>query len=116
MSAEFTEAVNRGVELLDRHLPDGVMWPHRVDLDELNMSDWRWCVLGQLYDGDYATGTSELTRATNDTVHGWLTFGVRHGFEISAGDGVYGTLSDYSTLRDVWRDRIESLRAERPLP
>lgn len=116
MSDEFTEAVNRGVELLDRHSPDGIMWPYRIDLAELDVADWRSCVLGQLYGGDYVTGVRELERATGETHVGWLTFGVRHGFEVSAGDGTYRTLGDYEGLRRAWLTRIESLRAERRLP
>lgn len=116
MSDEFTEVVDRGVELLDRYSPYGDTWPYEVNLLELDMSDWRSCVLGQLYDGDYSSGVRELGHAAGWVNASFMTFGVRHGFEVKTGDGIHRTLTDYTALRDAWRNRIELLRAERGIP
>lgn len=116
MSNEFTEAVERGVSVLDAHASDGPLWIHRVDLDRLVMMDWRDCVLGQLYEGDYVTGLHTLVALTRFPGTD-VSFSTRHGFEVDvADDGVVRSSTDYARLTDTWRDRIELLRAERAIP
>ncbi len=45
-------SVGRGIELLDRHGPEG--WRQLLDLERLDLSQPEDCVLGQLYGGYYA--------------------------------------------------------------
>lgn len=48
--------VARGVALLDADRPG---WRHLVDVKQLDMWDYKRCVLGQVY-GDYLSGVREL--------------------------------------------------------
>lgn len=43
-------AVTEAIALLDEFGPDG--WRERVNLDQLEMMDSRWCVLGQVWHGE----------------------------------------------------------------
>ena len=49
----YAEKVERGIAgaiaYLDEYGPEG--WRDRVDPDRLRMMSWRWCVLGQAYEG-----------------------------------------------------------------
>lgn len=117
MSDSFAEEIARGIELLDEHAPMGTSWPHSIDLRQLNMSDWNYCVVGQLYDEGFTFGLEELMRATR-THSDISTFSTRHGFDISSlttRTGVVRT-TDYAQLDREWTAAIKLLRVKRPRP
>lgn len=66
------ERVQAGAQLLDSHLPE---WRARVVLDTLDIADWRWCVLGQVF-GTYSIGVEELFGDHPD----WVDEAIAHGF------------------------------------
>lgn len=66
IAAFYTERAMVGAEFLDKEMPG---WAARIDLPMLNMSDGRYCVIGQLFrdrsshdedDSLYFVGVDEL--------------------------------------------------------
>lgn len=60
---DFTEEIDRGVTLLDRHDP---RWFDMINLDELQLDLPRMCVLGQLAMGVFREKIQELTHDPDD--------------------------------------------------
>lgn len=97
MSTEqIRERVERGVALLDEHVPD---WWQRLDTDILDIGDGSVCVLGQVYatEGDccgWCNGTAEL----QDAVPGFRTETAwQWGFDI-------GPDGRKNAVEDIWRE------------
>ncbi len=82
--------ISKGIEFLNEQL--GRRWTDRIELDELDMSDYCNCVLGQL-GGSYSRARDDFGLSTGDTEE--------MGFEID--DGPNAT---YSDLQDAWYDYI----------
>jgi hypothetical protein len=73
--------IERGAALLDEHAP---VWPTKINLDTLNLSDCTYCVLGQVY-GDYEDGLRALDGEAETSPE-------RFGFE-ARGDEEYASLT-----------------------
>lgn len=107
----FEEYITRGVAVLDERSPHGEAWVFQVDTDDLDMSDWSQCVLGQLY-GGFVNGSNELVEPWT-TVTNSLGFAIRHGFELPPDTGKTMSLEEYRQLTDEWRTHICELRFQR---
>ena len=53
----ITERVERGATLLDKKRPG---WEKEIDLDNLDMREPKCCIVGQLHEGQFAMGLSQL--------------------------------------------------------
>ena len=84
------QRVSRGIELLDQEVPD---WFDKIDLDDLDLSSARSCVLGQVFykrggEAGFYIGAPELFKKvkreffpnddSHDICHKYLIFGLRH--------------------------------------
>lgn len=74
--------VLRGIELLDRQVPD---WRDRIDWERLDTGTCTLCIMGQLF-GDYSDGLKRLD----------LSYEASFGF----GFNVQGT---FDQLTELWR-------------
>lgn len=96
------EAVQRGVELLDRNHPG---WYNKIPLDKLHMADGDYCVLGHLY-GTYYTGLDMLQISPSEHM------GMFYGF---VADPVHPTPfidASYSALTRKWKAVIQARRTQ----
>ncbi len=102
------ERVARGVALLDEKMPG---WVDRIDVDTLEISSIRHCVVGQLNQGEFARGIRLLGL-------GAYANGAEYGF---AWSGFYGLSSgeeylalssgeEYLALTTEWKRVIGILR------
>lgn len=87
--------VKAGAALLDRHWTRPQDWRNGIDLERLDITDLKLCVLGQLY-GSYITGLTILQDANGAYFAGWEA-----GF--SGGGDVFA-----EHLTAVWRDYLEA--------
>jgi len=85
----FETQISKGVKYLDEDL--GPNWPERISLDELDMVDCLYCVIGQLY-GEYFEHMQSFD-------------GTPLGFDLIG--------SGYDILTAEWKAKIVQLRAER---
>lgn len=92
------EAVERGIARLDERLPN---WfnDEKLNLEELNMGDFRKCLLTQLK-GGYCEGLAFLGIAT----------GVNYGFDLPSWTPLYEWPDRYKILTDVWIEAIQECR------
>lgn len=99
MMLSVTDRVSRGAELLDREVPG---WVKVISIDDLEMGESSWCVLGQIF-GKFGTGEKSL---------GISDCGGELGFELSGtGDYSDGTVErEWSLLSQAWIDEIERRR------
>lgn len=100
--------VLNGIELLKREFGDD--WWMKVDLDRLNLSDPRKCVLGQLYsdgpgpsyESGYVVGAQKLDIYGKDGQYGFSY----HGMAMLAEE-----LNDpWPMLTAAWKQEIQHLR------
>ena len=103
--ADAERAVQRGVRLLDRTLPD---WAAKIDLRLLNMDQRDACVLGHCY-GDFWHGLFALGKPTDNR---WA---IRYGFNAAGTnedeDGVPNGLYEYLAL--CWAHHIAKRQVAR---
>lgn len=81
------QRVNRGVKLLDECIPN---WQACVQVQNLSLGDPRYCILGQLSNGNYIKGRLNLGLSTNKAI--------THGFNIS----IFETDYTFNELTQVW--------------
>ena len=86
--------LERGIALLDRKHPG---WENEIDLDALDLSNVRYCVLGQVY-GDFGDGLRQINEGLN-----WSSAS-QFGFM------AWGR-ETYPRLTEKWRKIIERRRA-----
>lgn len=94
----FEEQIAKGVEYLDTDL--GKSWPNRISVEELNLDNCYYCIIGQLY-GDF-----------------WDRFyfsghAVPFGFSLPHNLEYKGAKEEYNQLTQEWKDKIIQLKAER---
>jgi len=87
------KTVARGVELLDERLPG---WDEEITVENLNLSNCRECVLGQLF-GEYDKGLRVLGLSSKDAK--------------SLGFYRWPGPSRWESLSKAWRDIVRSRRA-----
>ena len=100
---DATDAVKRGVTLLDEHTPG---WDAKINLGTLDVSCYHGCVLGQLF-GTYTGGQCTLWFDEADK----MGLSVFHGFTAPEvlGDGIEE--GNYAELTELWTEIIEARRA-----
>lgn len=86
------DKVLRGIELLDREVPD---WREKIDWDRLNMADCFRCILGQLF-GEYAEGVDYLK----------IT-GAVHGFDVRPYQTREEHVKSFEILTDLWQQEAK---------
>jgi hypothetical protein len=93
-----------GARLLDLVRPG---WEEKINIDELDMSSGRWCVLGQVY-GSYAKAPP--VDIEDDEEH--EDFAFEHGFTILNDPemGVEEALEALEELVDLWALQVELRR------
>lgn len=118
---DFSEAIERGVKLLNRFAPD---WFNHVNLDRLELASGRYCVLGQLAMADFHERLTEYFRhearphrydyadlidwlRDHGFVYGQPDAGVFYGFSLRGSEN-----QPWEALTLQWVERIEKLRAE----
>jgi len=108
VAIDFKARAQKGFDFLQRQRPG---WLHAVDLPSLELSDCRFCVLGQLM-GDYEDGIVSLALDYHTTA-------VDHGFSLTGSEvlelrKIYGNDSAeiYAPLTEAWRELIIAARAE----
>lgn len=90
--SDTSPRIERGAALLDLSAPG---WDKKIDLNILDLSHIRYCIIGQVY-GDYYNGLATLDQGA-ETAPAW------HGFT------VWGQ-EMYVTLTDKWREFILARR------
>ncbi len=96
---ELAQRVGAGARYLDQRLPG---WPRQIDLDKLQISAARSCVLGQIY-GDYGSGVEELCLGGRKAVElGFFTRESDHAGEAAC--------REYSELTELWREEVARRR------
>ena len=93
--AEIRKRATKGAILLDSENPN---WCKKINLEDLNLANVEYCVLGQLY-GYYSDGQDILfgyDKAKTATRYGFYT------------EARYGTYSDrvYGVLQEQWVEEI----------
>lgn len=96
-----------GVALLDA--VEGPDWHLRIDLDELDVSDSDWCVLGQLY-GSWSEGLEYLTEQAKRGVGNFSLPSAQFGFTAWDEQAINGGREEYNRLTDVWHAVITHRR------
>lgn len=90
----FEERIAKGVKYLDKDL--GPNWPERISLEELDLVDCYYCVIGQLY-GEFSDRFDPVEA-------------LPYGFDIVIGDD--GKFK-YDILTQEWKAKIAQLQAQR---
>lgn len=85
------EQVRAGIALLDQKVPD---WRDQVDVAELDMVEYRQCVLGQVY-GSYHDGLDELDLDDAGAV--------AYGFQVPSFLSSTDEDEDFINLADTWK-------------
>lgn len=103
ISKKTRDARDRGVALLDEHVPD---WRTNVDRDELDMTSGHLCVLGQVF-GQYTAGRTALGGA--DVPMHDDSWGTYYGF---VGRNIGSDSDDYhahcDALGRAWREVLST--------
>jgi hypothetical protein len=90
MAGDLLERVDRGAALLDEYDPD---WWEVIDLDRLDISSWRSCVLGQLAEANVDQLATYSTLA-DDLL--WSN-------DLRSGDfGMDGRRADTDAMTPIW--------------
>lgn len=89
LKERLAENQQRGVEFLDRNIPD---WREQIDLETLELSDGQNCIAGQL-GGSYCS-----------FVISWGIMGEDYGMK-NLGDH-FSSYSDYGYLEKLWRNEV----------
>lgn len=89
---DINERVSRGVELLDEKVPQ---WWNDIDIDDLDMCNPHFCILGQLFDQDYSGGREALGIA--------FGCGDQFGFDVSDEE-----IEDYEDHEDDFWNELRS--------
>lgn len=76
-SGLFADIVKAGIALLDKEGPSD--WRRQIDLTQLDLSEHRRCVLGQIYN-NYSVGFSKLCEGNREG-DGDGRFSAQHGFD-----------------------------------
>jgi hypothetical protein len=87
--------VMAGAAFLDARIP---AWAGKLDIDRLNIRDYKSCVLGQLYGGSYSRGADELGLSDTATI--------QLGFAVSGDDDDHDHETDeseYPLLTAEWK-------------
>lgn len=96
------ERAAAGAAYLDHHRPG---WSVNIDLDRLNMSDFRTCILGQMY-GHYADGRNAIAPTGWDSYDDQVCWAKAHGFQARDPWGTW----EYIELTDAWSDQVRARR------
>jgi hypothetical protein len=85
--------IERAADLLDQTAPG---WDRRIDLDALDMSHSRYCIIGQIH-GSYYSGLAKIDGEAQErpAAFGFMTWG----------------RETFGTLTDKWRDYLRERRA-----
>ena len=103
----YTDAVARGIDLLDRHIPG---WAGLIDLDELDIESCNHCILGQVaretgVDSEYLGRFGAMLDRLD--LHGRAVD--EHGFDAPYDGRKDGT--GYSTLTALWANEVAARQA-----
>jgi len=91
----FEKQINCGVEFLNTYRPN---WLNLIDLDSLDMSDSKLCIMGQI-DGVFYLAKMKMNLSFEDTD--------RMGFNLPPCSD-----DDWDILEKEWKEKIVSLRNE----
>jgi hypothetical protein len=94
----FEAQIAKGVEYLDQDL--GRSWPNKITLEELDLTDCCYCIIGQIY-GDFW-----------DKFH-FSNHAVPFGFSLDCYLPHDRAQLEYKKLTQEWKEKIAQLRAER---
>ena len=94
----MTSAVERGASLLDEKRPG---WENEIDVDRLDMNNFKNCVLGQVY-GEYDAGLVQLG------IRILSTEAIRSGFDAVTRESCPETTFSgrYNALTEDWKQQI----------
>lgn len=92
---DIGERVSRGMELLDEKVP---YWWNDIDIDDLDMYDSNFCILGQLFYRNYSEGREALG----------IAFGCGDQFGFDVSDEMIEDDEDdvWNELRSTWIKEI----------
>lgn len=111
----YEENVRRGIAVLDAYSQHREAWVFHVDLDLLDVADWRHCIVGQLT-GEFHNGVGSLCDAY-ESVTGerpsLTKFAIEHGFELHPDVGETLSLDEYRQLTNTWRTHVRTLQFDR---
>lgn len=103
------DRVKAGAEVLDA---EDERWWLKIDLQDLDVTSYHHCVLGQLY-GDYSTGLDILYKGELAHYDEWA---VAHGFDAKQklveheDGGLVSNAEEYDALTRLWADEINVRR------
>lgn len=99
-------AVAKGANFLDIVKPD---WRDEIIVDEIEISSLEWCILGQLYDGDYCAGLDDLFgQSTHDKGTHAGDFGFDAPHRVYVNGPVNGVEYSLDSLTHEWRKLLSS--------
>lgn len=106
LQEQFTEAVRKGIRLLDSHFGGGE-WRNAIDHSELDLGNPRQCVLAHIF-GSYTTG--RLTLMCDEEKHGFCADEIvnnmqEDGFNVR-------NYEVYSILTSTWNDEADAYEYE----
>lgn len=92
------QAVDRGIKLLDRTIPN---WREKIDLTDLDLASSQHCVLGQVEGHSFYSGMQLLFKDTYTEAPANVQskLAARYGFDT-------GYFATYDELQEVWEERL----------
>lgn len=123
----YEKRIDNGIRFLDEHL--GPEWPHRIDLNTLELTSCTTCVCGQLFGGEAALVEEIDTEDGYDYVSNYLltawedrvgcgfalgVYGEDDELDEDEGDGVLDPNQfSWKLLTDEWKAVIKTLQDSR---
>jgi hypothetical protein len=131
--AKLTKRVERGIDWLDKNVPD---WDTKIEVDSFDLSDPSMCVMGQVFmdriNGTYSDGYNyafkeipELDKQEKMVKHGFeidrsefnesrsLLSILEARFDRSSFSGEFRDSSCFELLAELWIERIQARKAQR---
>ena len=108
---DFTEEIDRGVELLDRKVPG---WERGINTERLALVSGSRCVLGQVARSQWGVQCASSRHSPFGVAMNKLRLSAAdsYGFYLPSGVGRFEPLA-WRQLTRQWKQRIEALRTER---
>lgn len=99
----YETEVARGMALLDERMPG---WEHNIDLGSLDVGSPSRCVVGQLFEGGFTHGITELD-LTDEDGYNDVQREIEHGFEVPMVMTANGYEErEYGPLTEEWTHQI----------
>ena len=104
---DVDERVDSGIKFLNQFIKD---WVSKIDLKKLNCGSYRWCVCGQLFEGN----TTDFYKKLRDFGVGNLQYFVfNNGFDLISDQVIpqykHTFTEEFTKLTESWKRKIKEL-------